>query len=147
MKWFNFKFFKKIGFYFSLASAVSLVAAALSYTNGFTGTLLEYNGGNVLTVALAGVAAFVLLLLFNPTANYAPMVLWIGAFVSLLAYVSNIYMYFTGIFYNGLSAEAFGLIDPVVLTSTVLFLISFITANIAMYMKHSAQEDKSDETA
>lgn len=141
MKWLNFKFFKKVGFYFSLVSVVSLIAAAVSYTNGFTGNLLEYNGGNVMTVALVGIAAFVVLLLFKPTANYAPLVLWIGSFASLLAYIGNIYMYFTGIFYNGVSAEAFALIDPVVLTSTILFAVSFVTANISMYMKHSAEED------
>lgn len=147
MKWMNFKFFKKVGFYFSLVSVICLIAAAASYTNGFTGTLLEYNGGNVMTVALVGIAAFVLLLVFKPTTNYAPLVLWGGSFASLLAYINNIYMYFTGIFYNGISAEAFALIDSVVLTSTVLFVISFVTANIAMYMKHSAEEDERDETA
>lgn len=147
MKWMNFKFFKKVGFYFSLVSVICLIAAAVSYTNGFTGTLLEYNGGNVMTVALVGIAAFVLLLVFKPTTNYAPLVLWVGSFASLLAYINNIYMYFTGIFYNGISAEAFALIDPVILTSTVLFVISFVTANIAMYMKHSAEEDETDETA
>lgn len=147
MKWLNFKFFKKTGFYFSLVSVICLVAAALSYTNGFTGNLLEYNGKNVMTVAFAGIALFVLLLLFKPTTNYAPIVLWSGSFVSLLVYVSNIYMYFTGIFYNGISAEAFALIDPVVLTSTLLFAVSFIIANIAMYMKHTAEEDQKDEAA
>lgn len=147
MKWFNFTFFKKVGFYFSLASVISLIAANLSYTNGFTGTLLEYNSGSAMTVALVGIALFVLLLVFKPTTNYAPLVLWIGAFASLLTYVSNIYMYFTGIFYNGISAEAFGLIDPVVLTSTLLFVVSFVTANIAMYMNHSAGEEKTDEAA
>lgn len=147
MKLFNFKFFKKVGFYFSLVSIISLVAATLSYTNGFTGNLLEYNNNNVMTVALVGIAAFVLLLIFKPTADYAPLVLWIGAFASLLIYVSNIYMYFTGIFYNGISAEAFGLIDPVVLVSTLLFVISFVTANIAIYKKHSDEEGETDEAA
>lgn len=140
MKWLNFKFFKKIGFYVSLISAVCLVAANVSYTNGFTGNLLEYNVNNVMPVSLAGIGVFVLMLLFRPTSNYAPLVLWAGAFASLLVYVNNIYMYFTGIFYNGVSAEAFALIDPVVLTSTLLFVVSFVMANIAMYMKHSVGE-------
>lgn len=140
MKWLNFKFFKKIGFYVSLISAVCLVAANVSYTNGFTGNLLEYNINNVMPVTLAGIFGFAALLLFRPTSNYAPLVLWGGAFASLLVYVNNIYMYFTGIFYNGVSAEAFALIDPVVLTSTLLFAVSFVMANIAMYMKHSAEE-------
>lgn len=147
MKWLNFKFFKRIGFYVSLISAICLVAANVSYTNGFTGNLLEYNINNVMPVTLVGVIGFAALLLFRPTANYAPLVLWGGAFVSLLVYVQNIYMYFTGIFYNGISAEAFALIDPVVWTSTLLFAISFISANISMYMKHSVEEVEPDEKA
>lgn len=147
MKWLNFKFFKRPGFYVSLVAAVCLAAAAVSYTNGFTGNLLEYNESNVMTMAVAGICAFAVLLLFRPTSDYAPLVLWGGAFVSLLAYVQNIYMYFTGIFYNGVSAEAFALIDPVVLKSTLLFVISFVMANAAMYMKHSGGEDEKDETA
>ena len=147
MKWLNFRFYKKIGFYISLIAAGCLVAANVSYTTGFTGNLLEYNMNNVMPVTLAGVCGFVLMLLLKPVANYAPLVLWGGAFASLLVYIQNIYMYFTGIFYNGVSAEAFALIDPVVLTSTALFVISFVTANVAMYMKHSVEEGGPDETA
>ena len=146
MKWLNFKFFKKIGFYLSLFSAICLVAANVSYTSGFVGNLLEYNMNNVMPVTIVGVCGFVLLLLFKPTANYAPLAMWGGAFASLLVYVKNIYMYFTGIFYNGISAEAFALIDPVVLTSTLLFAGSFVIANISMYMKHSVEESEPYET-
>lgn len=145
MKWLNFQFFKKIGFYVSLVSAVCLVAANVSYTSGFTGNLLEYNVNNVMPVTIVGIAGFVVLLLFRPTSNYAPLALWGGAFASLLVYIQNIYMYFTGIFYNGISAEAFALIDPVVLKSTLLFSVSFVAANIAMYMKHSVERGEKDE--
>ena len=137
MKLFNFAFFKRIGFYFSVASILTLVAAMLSYVNGFTDTLLEYNNSNVLSIGFIGIGAFVVLLIIDFTSNYAPIALWLGVFASLLTYVSNIYMYFTGVFYNGVSLEAFGLIDPIVLTSTVLYIVSFVLANLAMYMKHS----------
>ena len=137
MSIFNFGFFKRIGFYVSVLSIITLIAAAVSYTYGFTGVLLEYNASNVLTIALIGVAAYFALLIFAPTSDFAPMALWISVFVSLLAYVNNIYMYFTGVFYNGVSAEAFNLIDPVVMTSTVLFIVSLVLGNVAMYMKHS----------
>ena len=142
MKIFNLDFYKRVGFYISIVSVASLIAAALSYTYGFTGVLLEYNASNVMTIALIGVAAFFLLLVFELTSNYAPMVLWAVSFVSLLAYVNNIYMYFTGIFYNGVSAEAFALIDPTVMISTLLFVISFIAGNVAMYLEHSAKEEE-----
>ena len=81
------------------------------------------------------------MLIIDITSNLAPLALWVVSFVSLLAYVSNIYMYFTGIFYNGISAEAFKLIDPAVMTSTVLFIISFIAGNVAMYFNHSTDEE------
>lgn len=141
MRLFNLQFFRRIGFYFSLASVITLIAAAFSYVNGFTGVLLEYNSSNVLNIALIGVALFFVLLVIDFTSNYAPLALWIVSFVSLLAYVNNIYMYFTGIFYNGISAEAFALIDPTVMISTVLFVISFVLGNVAMYLNHSAWED------
>lgn len=141
MKLFNFEFFKRVGFYFSLASIVSLVAGALSYTFGFTDTLLEYNADNVLTVALIGIAVFAVLLIIEPVSNYAPVALWATALVTLLTYVSNIYMYFTGVFYNGVSAEAFALIDPIVFVSTILIIVGFVLSNISMYMAHSAEEE------
>ena len=141
MKIFNFEFVKRIGFYISLASVATLIAAVLSYAAGFTGVLLEYYAPNVMTIALIGIAAFFLLLIIDITSNLAPIALWVVSFVSLLAYVSNIYMYFTGIFYNGISAEAFKLIDPSVMASTVLFVISFIAGNVAMYFNHSADEE------
>lgn len=145
MKRLNLKFFKKIGFYFSLISIVTLIMATISYINGFTDNLLEYNDSNVMVAVIVGICAFVALLLFKPTANYAPIVLFGGAFASFLLYIKNIYMYFTGIFYNGISAEAFALIDPIVFKCTIMYVVACVIANIAMYMKHSVEEDKKNE--
>ena len=141
MKLFNFSFLRRIGFYVSIASIVTLLAAVVSYTSGFTGVLLEYNSSNVYTFALLSIAAFAVLLLIELTSSIAPVVLWIGSFATFLVYINNIYMYFTGIFYNGVSAEAFQLIDPVVMKSTILFVISFGVANVAMYINHSDAEE------
>jgi hypothetical protein len=141
MKLFNFSFLRRKGFYVSVASIVTLLAAVISYTSGFTGVLLEYNSSNVYTISLLSIAAFAVLLLIELTSSIAPVVLWIGSFATFLVYINNIYMYFTGIFYNGVSAEAFQLIDPVVMKSTILFVISFVVANVAMYMNHSDAEE------
>lgn len=141
MKLFNFSFLKRAGFYVSVVSIVTMMAAVFSYINGFTDVLLEYNSSNVMTFALVGVVAFFVLLLIDFTSNVAPVVLWICSFATFLVYINNIYMYFTGIFYNGISAEAFQLIDPAVMISTILFVVSFIVGNIAMYMNHSATKE------
>ena len=142
MTLFNFEFFKRVGFYISLVSIVSLIAGAVSYTLGFTENLLEYNASNVLTFSIIAVVAYFVLLVIEPLANYAPIALFGGVFVSLLMYVNNIYMYFTGIFYNGVSAEAFALIDPIVMISTVCFVVALVASNVAFYFRHSAEEEE-----
>ena len=136
MSIFNFRVFTRPGFYISIISIVALIVGAVSYTNGFTEHLLEYNASNVLNIALITAGAYFVIALFGPLANLAPIALFGGVFVTFLAYIKNIYMYFTGIFYNGVSAEAFALIDPIVMTSTVCFLVAFLVSNVAFYFSH-----------
>ena len=132
----NLDFYKQKGFYVSLASIVLLLIANFCYLFGFKGLLLEYNNSNVMWIGVVGVVVFAVLLLVKYTSNYSPIILWMVTLVSFLLYILNIYMYFTGVFYNGLTAEAFGLIEPIVLVSTVLFLLAVIVSNVYMYMKH-----------
>ena len=134
----NLSFYKQKGFYVSLASIILLLVANVCYLTGFTGLLLEYNDSNVMLISVIGILVFIVLLLLKYTSNYSPIVLWMVNVVAFLSFILNIYMYFTGVFYNGLTAEAFGLIEPIVLVSLVLFLISMIVSNVSMYMNHVA---------
>lgn len=136
MSIFNFRVFTRPGFYVSLVAIAALLVGAFSYTNGFTDNLLEYNNSNVLQYAFITIAVYLVVALFGPTANLAPIALFGGILFTMLAYVKNIYMYFTGIFYNGVSAEAFALIDPIVMTSTICFVVAFLVSNVAFYFGH-----------
>ena len=136
MSIFNFRVFTRPGFYVSLVAIAALLVGAFSYTNGFTDNLLEYNNSNVLQYAFITIAVYLVVALFGPIANLAPIALFGGVLITLLAYVKNIYMYFTGIFYNGVSAEAFALIDPIVMTSTICFVVAFLVSNVAFYFGH-----------
>ena len=136
----NLKFYTQKGFYVSLASIILLVVANCSYLFGFTGLLLEYNDSNVMLVSIIGIIVFAIMLLIKYTSNYSAMVLWMATLVSFLLFIFNIYMYFTGVFYNGLTLEAFSLIEPVVLISLVTFLLAVITSNVSMYMNHIEEE-------
>ena len=138
---FNFRFFTRVGFYFSVVAIAALLVGAVSYTTGFTDNLLEYNSTNVIVYSLITVAAYFVLLIIDFTSNFAPVALFCGIFISFLAYVNNVYMYFTGIFYNGVSAEAFKLIDPVVLVSMVCFIVAIVISNVAFYFGHSKGGD------
>lgn len=136
----NLNFYKQKGFYVSLLSIVLFLVANFCYLFGFNGLLLEYNNSNVMVISVIGILVFVVLLLIKYTANYAAIILWMVNVVSFLLFILNIYMYFTGVFYNGLTAEAFGLIEPIVLVSLVLFLSSVIVSNVSMYMNHIARK-------
>ena len=134
----NLDFYKQKGFYVSLASVVLLLVANFCYLFGFSGLLLEYNNSNVMLISVIGIVVFAALLLVKYTSNYSPIVLWMVNVISFLLFILNIYMYFTGVFYNGLTAEAFGLIKPIVLVALVLFLTSMIVSNVSVYMNHIA---------
>lgn len=136
----NLDFYKQKGFYVSLGSIVLLISAILTYVLGYKGLLLEYNNSNVLIVGVIGIIAFAVLLLLKYTSNYSPLVLWMFTLITFLLFILNIYMYFTGVFYNGLTAEAFSLIEPVVLVSVILFLLAVITSNVSMYMAHKDEK-------
>ena len=136
----NLDFYKQKGFYVSLASVVLLLVANFCYLFGFSGLLLEYNNSNVMLISVIGIVVFAALLLVKYTSNYSPIVLWMVNVISFLLFILNIYMYFTGVFYNGLTAEAFSLIEPIVIVSLVLFLSSMIVSNVSMYMSHIARK-------
>ena len=136
----NIKFYKTIGFYFSLASIVCLIIAVTTYTFGFQDSLLEYNKSNVMIVSIIGLILFFGLLIIKYTSEYSALLLWALSFVSMLLYIFNIYMYFTGVFYNGVTPEALKLIDPIVIVSSIFFILSVIISNIAMYLRHSNKE-------
>ena len=136
MSIFNFRVFTRPGFYISIVAIAALLEGAFSYTNGFTDHLLEYNASNVLNIAFITAGVYFAIALLAPIANLAPIALFGGVFITFLAYIKNIYMYFTGIFYNGVSAEAFALIDPIVMNTTIFFLVAFLVSNIAFYFGH-----------
>lgn len=138
----NLTFYKMMGFYISIASIVSLFIALFTYVFGFNDTLLEYNNPMPLVIGIIGILVFAILLVFKPTANYSPMVLWAFNFISFLIYIVNIYMYFTGVFYNGVTFEALQLIEPIVMVSIIFFVVSIILSNVAMYIKHLKKEEE-----
>ena len=137
----NFRFFTRVGFYVSVIAMAALLVGAVSYTLGFTDNLLEYKSTNVIIYSLISIVAYFVLLIIDFTSNFAPVALFCGIFISFLAYVNNVYMYFTGIFYNGVSAEAFKLIDPVVLVSMICFIVAIVVSNVAFYLGHSKGGD------
>ncbi len=133
----NLNCYKTVGFYFSVVSMILLILSMVLYKTKFTGILSEYYNNVVFIPAIIGLVLSVILLIFNKTSKYSPIVLWVCTFISFLLFIQTIYMYFTGVFYNGVTSEAIALINKGVLVSVVFYLITCVISNIAVWLKQS----------
>ena len=135
----NLNCYKTVGFYFSVVSMILLILSMVLYKTKFTGILSEYYNNVVFIPAIIGLVLSVILLIFNKTSKYSPIVLWVCTFISFLLFIQAIYMYFTGVFYNGVTSEAIALINKGVLVSVVFYLITCVISNIAVWLKQSKE--------
>ena len=133
----NLNCYKTVGFYFSVVSMILLILSMVLYKTKFTGILSEYYSNVVFIPAIIGLVLSVILLIFNKTSKYSPIVLWVCTFISFLLFIQAIYMYFTGVFYNGVTSEAIALINKGVLVSVVFYLITCVISNIAVWLNQS----------
>lgn len=133
----NLNCYKTVGFYFSVVSMILLILSMVLYKTKFTGILSEYYNNVVFIPAIIGLVLSGILLIFNKTSKYSPIVLWVCTFISFLLFIQAIYMYFTGVFYNGVTSEAIALINKGVLVSVVFYLITCVISNIAVWLKQS----------
>lgn len=133
----NLNCYKTVGFYFSVVSMILLILSMVLYKTKFTGILSEYYSNVVFIPAIIGLVLSIILLIFNKTSKYSPIVLWVCTFISFLLFIQAIYMYFTGVFYNGVTSEAIALINKGVLVSVVFYLITCVISNIAVWLKQS----------
>ena len=133
----NLNCYKTVGFYFSVVSMILLILSMVLYKTKFTGILSEYYNNVVFIPAIIGLVLSVILLIVNKTSKYSPIVLWVCTFISFLLFIQAIYMYFTGVFYNGVTSEAIALINKGVLVSVVFYLITCVISNIAVWLKQS----------
>ena len=133
----NLNCYKTVGFYFSVVSMILLILSMVLYKTKFTGILSEYYNNVVFIPAIIGLVLSVILLIFNKTSKYSPIVLWVCTFISFLLFIQAIYMYFTGVFYNGVTSEAIALINKGVLVSVVFYLIACVISNVAVWLKQS----------
>lgn len=139
----NKTFYKTPGFYVSLASIVLLVLGTLFYLT-FGGDLEEYKNLIVLVPVLLGIVLYFGLLVFTRTSKYAGFLLWVGELFAFLLFVRYVYMYFSGVFYNGITSEALKLINPKVTVSAILLFVSFILGNVGMYFKMTKESVKGE---
>lgn len=147
-KYLNTDCYKNIGFYFTAVSAVLAFIAGIVYAGAFKKEFLTgYYTAAVVILPIISLVLAVLLEAFKPTANIAPIVSWGLSLITFLTFAGTSYMYLSGVFYNGVSAEAFALVDGGYLFIAIAFLVSAILGNVALWLKQSETTEVKTEEA
>ena len=142
-KYLNTDFYKTVGFYLTAASVLFSLIGGIVYAVCFQREfLVGYYTPTVLVLPIVSLILTAAMLAFKPTAAYAPVVGWGFSFAAFLAFAGTSYMYLSGVFYNGISAEAFALMDSAYMFVAVVLLISSILGNIAMWFKQSNEKSE-----
>ncbi len=146
-KYLNTDCYKNIGCYFTAVSAVLAFVAGLVYAGAFKQEFLTgYYTAAVVVLPIISLVLTVLLAAFKPTANIAPIASWGLSLITFLTFAGTSYMYLSGVFYNGVSAEAFALIDGSYLFIAIALLVSAILGNVALWLKQrETTEVKTEE--
>lgn len=91
-----------IGFYLLIPVVILSFTVPFVYMNGFFGS--EYE--NRLTFVLPFLSmAFFAAALFRPTAKFAPVMMFVMEFISLLQFVKTTYMHLSTAFFGGISGN------------------------------------------
>lgn len=149
-KYFNKDFYKTVGFYFTAASTILAFICGIVYAVSFKREfLIEYYSSAVVILPIVSLILTAAALAFKPTAAYAPVIGWIFSFASFLCFAGTSYMYLSGVFYNGVSAEAFALMDSAYLFVAVALLLSSILGNVALWLRQGGEavEETTKEAA
>lgn len=134
----NFFVNRALGFYFTAAALILSFVQMLIYAVSFQATayVSYYHWGTTL-FAVLGIAAGTVLSLFKQTENFAAPAITLGALLSFGMFARYGYMYFTMIFYGGISAQAiFGMYYGF-LGSIILYILTFGVGVAAIFLLQS----------
>lgn len=134
------------GYYVYVGAAMLSLAAAITYIIGFTGeSMSKYMSFAVFFLSLAAFLCVAALSVIDVTMPFAPLVGGLLTLASQCACIRTVYMYFTEVFYNGVSAEAIAQIDKSFLWFVILTCIAVIAFIVSCFMAKTKQEVKETE--
>ena len=129
---------KTVGFYLVLVAVVLALAQAIVYVTSYTGSSLElYFVPAAFALPFVGIVLCVGMLFFNRTREWAALVLFALELGSFLLFAKGTYLYLTEVFYAGVNAEAFKMLNKGFTASVVLYLVVIILSIAAMFMRMS----------
>lgn len=129
---------KKVGFYISIAAAILCSISSFIFQFHYKGT--TYYSLNPTIYADVGLILFALLSLFRVTSIVGAALLSVFSLLSMLSFINATYMYFSELFFSGISMSALKSIDKMYVVILALYLIAIIASNVAIYVKQNKVE-------
>lgn len=127
---------KAAGFYVSVASVILSLATLLVYVlYGTVGDGGQYFSSVAMMFLVISIVAFGVMSVFKVTAPWASFVQAALLFISFLICLYSCYMYFSEVFYGGITGRAFQLMNKYFLYSLILYLLSVITSQVGAQMR------------
>lgn len=128
---------KRAGFYVGAVSAVAAIIQGALYGAYYSQT--GFYDKTAVVLSIVGGVLFLLLSLTHYSSPFAPVVLWATNFASLLLFINAIYMYLSDVFYGGVNATTIAALSTEFVVCMLLFLLSTIIANVAVYLRQNAK--------
>lgn len=135
---------RTVGFYLVFVATVLSFVQAIVYVATYTGSSLEiYYVPAAFALPFVGIALCVGMLCFARTREWAPLVLFALELGSFLLFAKGTYLYLTEVFYAGVNAEAFKMLNKGFTASVVLYLLVIILSIVALFLRMSKSDKKS----
>ena len=135
---FNFFKSKRINYFVGLAFAILMIFLGIFYAVTYNAE--TYYNAIVWIIAIIGGLAYIGLSIFDITAPFAPILLGLGGLGAFTSHIRYCYMYFTNIFFNGVTLKAILVMNFTCTLAIVIPLITLIASIVLMYLKQTRKE-------
>ena len=132
------------GFYLTAVTVILAIVQMIVYqaTYGAGNSKLSvYYAPEAIILSVVAVVLCIAMMLCKWTDPWAPLVLFALEFWSFLMFASGTYLYLTEVFYAGVTAEAFGILEGGFTLSVILYVAILLCSIVALFMRQSKKED------
>lgn len=134
-----------VGFYFTAVAVVLSFIQFIIYIAAFTpAAWISYMHWSVVFFAVVAIAGGIVLSLFDKTAGFAPAIVTLAEFLSFLMFMRYGYMYFSQIFFSGVSLTLIFQMYYGYLGSLILYFLTFIIGIAAIFIRQVRKPIKKD---
>lgn len=145
------EFFKSrsLGFYFLAAAVLLALIQLIIYSAAFSDpAFVKYKHWSVILFSVLAMCSGLGLCLTRKTEYFAPLAVFVFELLSFVMFVKYGYMYFSELFFAGVSAEAFAQMNYGYMGSIILYILCWGTSIASFFLRQrkKAQPVKEEAT-